>query len=154
MRPNFYFSIFGMVLHLSKFGKFFKSTPCLGIQIFWFESNPSIQISFLSQVDFWVLKGLQNLIYWIFILWKYSNLPLNSNPELNSNFLDPKSFVWTQIIIGLEFKILWFESLNQSLNSYFWRSLNFSLEFKIQSNLFESIQIAAQNIQKELKSFF
>jgi hypothetical protein len=70
---------------------------------------------------------------------------LNLNPESNSNFLDPKSFVWTQIIIGLEFKILLIKFLNQSSNSHFWRSSSFSLNFKKNhSNLFELGQISSQ----------
>jgi hypothetical protein len=80
----------------------------------------------------------------VFVLQKYSNLPLNLNSELNSNFLDPKSSVWTQIIIGLEFKILWIKFLNQSSNSHFWRSSSFSLNFKNHSNLFELGQISSQ----------
>jgi hypothetical protein len=78
---------------------------------------------------------------------------LNSNHEVNSNFLDPQSFVRTQIILGLEFKIIGIESLNQSSNSHFWRSSNFGLEFKIHSNLFKFIQIGAKIFKKDLKAF-
>jgi hypothetical protein len=42
--------------------------------------------------------------------------------------------------------------LNQSSNSYFWRSSNFSLDLKNHSNIFELIQINSQKIQREFKT--
>jgi hypothetical protein len=62
-------------------------------------------------------------------------------------------FVLTQIILGLEFKNRWFEPFNQCSNSYFWRSSNFSLEFKILSNPFEFIQINNKIFRKEFNHF-
>jgi hypothetical protein len=43
LRQNFYISIFGMVLHLSKFGKSFRSKPCLEFKypLFWIKSLDS-----------------------------------------------------------------------------------------------------------------
>jgi hypothetical protein len=64
-----------------------------------------------------------------------------------------RSSVWTQIILGLRFKILWFESLNQSSNSCFWRSSNFGLDFKVLWNILNPFKSVAQNFKKRYPLF-
>jgi hypothetical protein len=56
---------------------------------------------------------------------------ISNSPWINFPNLLFKFFVWIQIILVLDFKIFWFESMNNSPNSYFWESSNFGLNFKI-----------------------
>jgi hypothetical protein len=126
-------------LHLSKFGKLFKSKPCRGIkisfdlnQIHWFKFHSHAKSNFEFQ------KDIKIFLYRISFLWKYSNFPFNSNHESNSNFHDPKSFVWNPnypwfgfqnpliLILEPKFKFLFLEK--------------FKLRFGIQ-NPFKSIWI-------------
>jgi hypothetical protein len=113
------FLLFGKGFNLSEFGNSLQSK--------FLDSNFIPEPSRLS-ISEWSSKIF--LIKFPFFV-NIQTIHSIENLESNSIFLGLKSFVWIQIILGLELKIPSFESLNQSGNCYFWRSSNLGLTFKI-----------------------